>query len=322
MNVSVVVPTFGRPELLARCLGALASQSLGPADFEVIVADDGCDRATRALVSRWSGILPCRTTYVPVNGSEHGPATARNVGWRAAHAGLIAFTDDDTVPARDWLRRGVERFAEGTLQAAWGRVRVPLPQRPTDYERDAASLESAGFVTANCFVRRDLLERLGGFDTAFRLAWREDSDLFFRILDCNSAVAEIADAVVVHPVRPAPWGVSIRQQHKVMYDALLYRKHPRHYARAIRPGRPWLYYPIVAALLTAAAAVLLQQRVVAIIAASVWLALTLIFAMRRLRDTSHAAPHVIEMLVTSAVIPPLSLFHRTRGALTYRVLFW
>ena len=53
----------------------------------------------------------------------------------------------------------------------------------------------------------------------------------------------------------------------------------------------------------------------------VWGALTIGFWLTRLRGTSHAPAHLVEMLVTSALIPPLSVFWRLRGALRYRALF-
>jgi hypothetical protein len=52
-----------------------------------------------------------------------------------------------------------------------------------------------------------------------------------------------------------------------------------------------------------------------------WCLLTARFCLLRLRHTSHALPHVCEMLVTSAVIPPLAVFWRLRGMLTYQVFF-
>ena len=55
-------------------------------------------------------------------------------------------------------------------------------------------------------------------------------------------------ALVVHPVRAAPWGVSLRQQRKVMFDALLFKKHRALYRSRIRAGARWVYYAIVASL--------------------------------------------------------------------------
>src|SRR5690606_40462360 len=58
--------------------------------------------------------------------------------------------------------------------------------------------------------------------------------LYFRLIDGGARVVHAADAVVVHPVRPAPWGVSLAQQRKVLYDALLFKKHRELYRERIR----------------------------------------------------------------------------------------
>ncbi len=93
----------------------------------------------------------------------------------------------------------------------------PPARHLTDYELNARNLVRSEFVTANCFYRKQALEAVGGFDERFRMAWREDSDLFFSLLERSngsgpSAFVQAPDAVVVHPVRPAGWGVSISQQ--------------------------------------------------------------------------------------------------------------
>ena len=54
---------------------------------------------------------------------------------------------------------------------------------------------------------------------------------------------------------------------------------------------------------------------------AVWLALTAQLCQRRLTATTHAPRHVAEMIVTSALIPFLSVFWRLRGAFRYRVVF-
>jgi hypothetical protein len=130
------------------------------------------------------------------------------------------------------------------------------------------------------------------------------------------------DAVVVHPVRPAAWGVSLRLQRKSRFDALLYRKHPRLYRERIGPGRPRHYYAVVAAVAVGGVAAIVGAWWVVLAAAAVWLALTIRFAARRLRGTSHAPRHVAEMVVTSALIPPLSVSWRLCGAVRFRVWFF
>ncbi|MDB4877744.1 MAG: glycosyl transferase family 2 [Gemmatimonadetes bacterium] len=324
MRISVVVPTYRRPELLERCLRALVNQSLSAWEYEIIVADDAASDDTRQQVRfAASGGRPGATLhYIEVEGKGHGPSVARNMGWRAAQAPVVGFTDDDTIPAADWLEQAAKLFDDRRVDAAWGRISVPLSGLPTDYERDAAGLESAGFVSANCFVRRAVLEQLGGFDEAFGAAWREDSDLYFRLLDARHWVEYVPEAVVVHPVRRAAWGVSVRQQQKATYDALLYKKHPKHYDDFVRPGRPWSYYPIVAALAGMVIGAVTGNPNVTMVCAAVWLALTLNFTLRRLRGTSRTLSHRAEMVITSALVPPVSVFWRVQGAVRHRVLFW
>ncbi len=311
-RASVVVPTYRRPDLLDRCLKALATQDLGQA-YEVIVADDAAHEETRRQVEGWPAVR-----YVPVR-ATHGPAAARNAGWRAARGEIIAFTDDDTVPDPGWLRAGVA--ALDSADAAWGRIRVPLPQPPTDYQRNEAGLETAEFATANAFCHREALEAVGGFDERFTAAWREDADLFFTLLEKGYRVVPAPAALVVHPVRPGRWGISLRQQRKSQFNALLYKKHPELYRRRIQPAPPWHYYGSAGALLAALAGAAAGLPVLALAGAGLWLALTARFCAFRLRGTSRAPAHVAEMAVTSALIPLLSVCWRLRGAVRFRVFF-
>jgi glycosyltransferase involved in cell wall biosynthesis len=317
--VSVVVPTRGRPALLGRCLEALCRQTLERHRYEIVIVDDGPDDQTRSLVEACTARMAAHElliTYVPSSG-PHGPAAARNRGWRHARGELIAFTDDDTQPDPDWLFAGLRAF-NAESDAVSGLVVMPLPDVPTDYECDASGLAQAEFVTANCFCRKAVLVRLGGFDERFPLAWREDSDLHFRLLRAHARIAYACDAVVVHPIRPAQWGVSLRQQRKIMFDALLFRKHPELYRARIRKSPRWDYYAAVAALALVPLALGFGARDLALAAAAAWAGITGWFCIARLRHTSKEIVHVAEMIVTSALIPPVAVFWRIVGCLRYR----
>lgn len=334
--VSVVIPTYKRPGLLARCLAALEQQDPGCGAFEIIVADDEPSAETERVVRLCSlrvaaasrvpvpaGAAPTAPPlpirYIPMRG-EHGPAAARNAGWRAAAADVVAFTDDDCVPSSSWLREGLAVMREG-FDAASGRIIVPIGERPTGFEANMKHLEESPFATANCFYRRDALERLGGFDQRFTTAWREDTDLYFRALDAGMAIGEAPLAVVLHPVRNAPWGISLREQRKSMFNALLYKKHARRYREQVQARPPWRYYAFAATIAGGVLAALIGQWPVALAAAVIWLAQVGAFAAKRLRGTSHAPSHVLEMAATSALIPLLSIYWRLRGALKFRVPF-
>jgi glycosyltransferase involved in cell wall biosynthesis len=318
-DVSVVVPTYKRPDLLRRCVEALTRQDLSAERFEIVVADDANDDRTRAYVEFAAGDTDVRLRYVPVT-NRHGPAAARNAGWRAALAPIIAFTDDDCLPDPAWLREGLSAFRDG-VAAVKGRLVMPLPDVPTDYELNASGLEKAEFVTANCFCRRSYLEAVGGFDEQFTRAWREDSDLQFRLLKRGAAIIDHAPAKVVHPVRPAAWGVSLKQQRNNLFEALLYKKHPELYRTRLNAPTPWLYYGIVATAVAALGTALRGHPRRALGAAALWAILTADFTRRRLRGTSRHPKHVAEMMVTSALIPPVALYWRLRGAARYKVPF-
>jgi glycosyltransferase involved in cell wall biosynthesis len=319
VKVSVVVPTYRRPDLLGRCLAALGAQDSDPSSYEIIIVDDAASDHTRRQVEVFAATARPAVRYVAVTG-RHGPAAARNAGWRAARGGIVAFTDDDCIPDGRWLAEGVRAF-EGDVHAVTGRVVVPLPESPTDYERDAAGLEGAEFVTANCFCLRPALEAVGGFDERFTAAWREDSDLQFTLIESGRRIGLAPAAVVVHPVRPAPWAVSLNQQRKVFFDALLYKKHPRLYRLRLRRSPPWNYYAIVASLGLAAVSLALGGRTLALASLLIWAALTARFCVRRLRRTSRSPRHVAEMAFTSLLIPPLSIFWRLYGAWRFQVPF-
>jgi GT2 family glycosyltransferase len=323
LRVSVVIPTWRRPALLGRCLDAACAQTLPGDAYEIIVCDDGPDDDTRALVesvaARHSTAGGPAVRYLPVHATQ-GPAAARNVGWRHAQAEVLAFTDDDTQPDADWLSQGLAAM-QPTFAAVSGCVVMPLPDPPTDYALNESGLTTADFVTANCFVRRDALEVVGGFDERFTMAWREDSDLQFKLLRHGYALGRAPDAVVTHPLRPAPRGISVRQQRKVYFDALLYRNDPVRYRRHIRAHPPWSYFAIVGCLALAPVAALADAPAVLLAALATWAGLTLAFAWRRLRRTSRAPAHVFDMLWTSIAIPPLSVFWRLLGAWRFRVAF-
>lgn len=317
LRVSVVVPTYNRPDLLERCLHALLQQTLDVEQYEILVCDDGPTEAAQAVVTAardMAGDHP-DIHYLPVTMSQ-GPAGARNLGWRNASSSIIAFTDDDTLPAPHWLDAGLAAMKPG-VDAVSGRIEMPLPERFSDYERDAARLEEAEFVTANCFIRRSVLEDVGGFDERYTRAWREDSDLHFALLTSGRTLIRQPDALVVHPLREAPFAASVGAQRKVMFDVLLYKKYPNLYRQRIRSGPPWFYLFVTGMLVLGIIALVSGARLVAQGALILWAAATFWFFWRRLSLSFISPKNVAELIISSIAIPPLSVFWRLAGAVRF-----
>jgi histidinol-phosphate phosphatase family protein len=297
-RVDVVIPTVGR-ESLARRLEAHAPQAdrLG----DVIVVDDRGGAATPLPIRA----APARLRVVCAEG--RGPAAARNAGWRAASGDWIAFLDDDVVPPSEWAERLLGDLAGcgPSAGASQGRIIVPLPtdRRPTDWERNVAGLAAAHFATADMAYRRAALAATGGFDERFPRAYREDADLALRVIDAGWAVTR-GERAVEHPVGQGRRFGSLRRQAGNFDDALM-RLLARHLLT-------------VAAGAGAVAALTSGRRRLAAALGVGWLALTADFARTRIAPGPRTADEAVDMLVTSAAIPPLAIYHRLRGELRWR----
>jgi len=179
-KVSVVIPTFGRAELLRRALRSVLAQT--ETDIEVIVVVDGDDPPTIAVLQ---GEPDPRLKYIvqPVKG---GAAHARDMGVDASQSDWVAFLDDDD----EWLPRKLElQLAAAPAQPAMisvlsqvgvgGSVRIK-PQYPYDgvmpfdewlFDR-LSWFESGGFVqSSSLMVPRALFTQLRFSDTRLHDDW-------------------------------------------------------------------------------------------------------------------------------------------------------
>jgi GT2 family glycosyltransferase len=323
-KISVVVPTYRRPQLLEKCLIALSKQHMNRDDYEIIIVSDGPDDDTRNMLHGLQHVILPYVQYVTLP-KNSGPAAARNAGWKKAQGQLIAFTDDDCCPGPGWLSRLWKTYLEhGTpqLMAFSGRIIVPISEAPTDFELNTSLLERAEFVTANCACTHDALLLTGGFDERFKVAWREDSDLEFKLLERDIPIKKVNDAIVVHPVRRAQWGVSIKEQRKSMFNALLYKKYPQLFREKIQPAPAWNYYLIILGCIMMVAGWMFNNKAILVTGGTLYITLTAAFTVKRLTQTSRSYDHVMEMIATSLIIPFLSIYWTLYGSFKYRVLFY
>ena len=325
---AVVVPTLARPTLRV-LLGSLAAQH-GPLPEEVVVVDDrpGVDRPVD-LPDDLSGSVPVRA----VLGCGRGPAAARNLGWQLTEAPWVAFLDDDVVLPPGWCEALASDLGAATVTGrrvagSQGRIVVPLPgsRRPTDWERSTAGLEQARWATADMAYRREALLAVSGFDERFPRAYREDADLAVRVQEAGWSLVR-GRRTIVHPVREAPDGMSLRVQRGNIDDALMRRLHGRDWRRRSAAGRgrlPWHAATVAAGLLglagTAAGGASTARdrepaawRRAGACALVGWALLTADFARRRISPGPRDRREVRRMLWTSVAIPPAAVVHRLRG---------
>jgi len=299
---------------------ALLTQKYNKRRYEIIVVSDGPDTETQDLITDLAKNRVTSLRFLSME-TKKGPAAGRNYGWLNARSKIIAFTDDDCLPDQYWLKEITGNINPDKEEATTGNVIVPRSSRPTDYEKNTAGLEFADFITANCACTRAALLKIGGFDEQFQMAWREDSDLEFKLIRENIPIKHIETAIVVHPIRKAEWGISIKEQKKTLYNALLYKKYPELYRSKIQSAPPLLYYAIIVAFMIMVVGFLSNNKSIGIIGFYTWIFLTFNFIIKRLYTTRLSAPHIAEMVVTSFIIPFLSIYWQWYGAFKYKVFF-
>lgn len=206
--ISIIIPTYNRPERLAACLEAMSQLDYPAEKFEVIVVDDGSPTPVDDIVAPFRNVK----LFVQTNA---GPAIARNRGAREASGDYLAFTDDDCRPEPGWLKE-LEAASRSlpTDTAIGGRTINALDSDPyaaasqllVDYlyaihqrrSADVGRPSGAFFTSNNVLFRREMFLRIGGFSDKFRHAAGEDRELCNRWVAQGGALEYAPAAVVLH----------------------------------------------------------------------------------------------------------------------------
>lgn len=200
--VSVVIPTYQRRGRCERLLRHLTEQTLAHDDLEVIVVDNGSDDGTDELLRSIARELPYRLRPARIE-ENCGPAPARNLGWRTAQAPIIAFTDDDCLPAPGWLQAGLDAFALAPdLGVVQGATRTPPGTEPIGAAwRHELVIDrpTPHFEACNIFYRRAALEAGGGFSEELGW-WGEDAAAGWSVIEAGWRRSFAPDAEVTHDV--------------------------------------------------------------------------------------------------------------------------
>ena len=188
IRFTIVIPTYGRPRELRKCLEAVARLDYPRDCFEVLAVDDGSPTLPLDVVGEFHDRIDVRL----IAAAHGGPAAARNAGAAQARHKYLAFTDDDCAPSADWLRSLAARLGAAPDSGIGGRFVNALSNNPysaasqmlLDYLYAHFNVQegSASFIAAaNICVPTDAFREIGGFDTAFPL-FAEDREFCDRWL--------------------------------------------------------------------------------------------------------------------------------------------
>jgi len=205
--VSLVVCTRNRAEKLEAFFAALGRMR-ARAPWELVIVDNGSTDDTQQRLQVLSRGLDVRVTIV--GEPRQGLGRARNTGVSAARGELLAFTDDDCYPAADYIDRVVEAFADPERAYVGGRILLfDAEDHPITVRVDSSpipippySVVPTGLVQgANMAFRRDVLERIGGFDNALGPGTpfcNDDVDAVARASAAGFAGSYVPEPVVHH----------------------------------------------------------------------------------------------------------------------------
>lgn len=201
--VSIIIPTYNRPETLRRCLLSLVSLDADRSQFEVIVVDDGSENSCESIVKKESSDLH----WIFIRQENQGPAAARNLGASYAKGRYLAFLDDDCSLSTDWFAM-LPKFLDEhsmiggqTINMLTKNIFSTASQELIEYLYSYFSQNSheAQFITSNnMIVPTSLFMSIGGFSVEFTKAAAEDRDFCDRWLLAGQSIRYASEIVVEH----------------------------------------------------------------------------------------------------------------------------
>ncbi|MBI5465412.1 glycosyltransferase [Candidatus Gottesmanbacteria bacterium] len=194
IELSVVIPTYNKKEILKKALRALNNQSCGSDKFEVIMIDDGSNDGTEKEIKN---LIPKLKFKTSIFFQKHqGPAAARNKGIKKAQGKIVLITNDDTIATPDLLARHLEfhrRNGENFALLGFVTWHPSLTVTPFMYwlehggpyfSFDKIKGKEAGWErlwTCNISFKKKFLLENGLFDEEFPSAAWEDVELGYRL---------------------------------------------------------------------------------------------------------------------------------------------
>ncbi len=209
-DVSVVLSTYNRCELLPKALTHLLSQRSNELRYEVLVVDNNSTDQTREVVESWIAKGHGNLRYV-FEGSQ-GVSHARNAGIAVARAPIIAFTDDDVYVAEDWLGRIVAALRTHPEADYVGGKALAIPDTPFppwldrnhwsplalfDYGDAELAVNASNPIclgSGNSAFRREVFGRIQPFSPDF--ARSEDHELQTRLWKTGGQGVYVPELVV------------------------------------------------------------------------------------------------------------------------------
>ncbi len=235
LKATVLFPTYNRERLLREAIESLCKQTVDPRLFEVIVIDNCSVDNTELMIAEMQAWVPFRIVYRKME-RNGGCFHSLNVAAEMATTEILASLDSDTWADPNWLKRGIEAFeSDDNIAFVSGHI-ADKPTQPVRFfslRNGAPKGENPFYPSGNCFYRRSVLLKLGGFDENLSFGdvgtsplGCSDSDLAWRMKEAGYGYVYRDDVLVYHEVStvsPIAW---LKAHWRIMAIPLLVAKHP------------------------------------------------------------------------------------------------
>jgi cellulose synthase/poly-beta-1,6-N-acetylglucosamine synthase-like glycosyltransferase len=219
-SVSIIIPVYNRKNLIKKCLDA--ALKLRYENYEIIVVDDGSTDGTSAVLEKYNK----RYKKIKlIKQKNMGTSIARNRAIKIAKGNITAFTDSDCIIKKNWLRELVKPYSDPKVGGVIGRT---FADRKGLFWHH---MENAGiaYIGHNTSYRTRIIKKLGGFDSRFNKAFREDTDMAWRVMDLGYKIEFAEKAEMTHLSARDNVVKRIKRQQRFLFDWLLYNKHKERY---------------------------------------------------------------------------------------------
>ena len=210
--ISVVVPTFNRPDGLKRAVISVFNQTLASSGFDLIIVDNTPDATANDAIAELRASCPDTINLITLHEPAAGVASARNLAMSAVNTDLVAFLDDDQSAPNDWLEQLLDNYRLFPAAVTFGPVKTALPggqRRHQKYFQSFFAREpdyESGFIDESFGCGNALIDfaRIPDgapwFDTAMNEIGGEDDVLFRRVRAAWGRFAWASSAPVIeHP---------------------------------------------------------------------------------------------------------------------------
>jgi glycosyltransferase involved in cell wall biosynthesis len=212
MFLSVIICTYNRDQHIKRALDSLTAQDFDKNRYEIIVVDNNSTDKTSEIINRFKEEHP-EHQIVLTTEKNQGLSFARNKGISLAKGKIISYIDDDGIAKKDYIKQIEEYIVRYPNHYAFGgKVLAVYETKKTpdwmskyieriisivDLGEEVKILKKTYPVGCNMFFKKEIFEKLGGFNTQLKLR-SDDKYIFLKIRQAGYEILYLPKVVVWH----------------------------------------------------------------------------------------------------------------------------